>query len=66
MTETQARERLIAAVERIADALEAANRSDPLLAIQAALEAEKTDQPDQSDLNADMPPHIRRLIDGLT
>lgn len=47
-------ERIAAAQERLVDVGEAANASDPLLALQRAMEAPPED-PD-----ADMPPHIRR------
>ncbi len=50
-------ERMAIALERIAAALEAANAADPLLAIQAALQREVGDEPDE-----EIPPHIRRAM----
>lgn len=63
MIDTEARRRMVNALERIADALERANEADPLLAIQAALDAGQPDQLDQSDPNDDMPEYLRRLIE---
>ena len=57
-------ERGVVALERIADAIEAANASDPLLAITKALEADGVGSAEHiaTDPNADMPDHIRRLL----
>jgi hypothetical protein len=64
MTDLQA-DRLIRAVERIADALEGANKSDPMLVLQRAIEANdpSVNAAPTVDPNADMPPHIRRILE---
>jgi hypothetical protein len=66
MIDTEARRRIVNALERIADALEKANEADPLLAIQAALEGggnfDETPKLPGGD-DDDIPDHIRRLIE---
>jgi hypothetical protein len=65
MIDSEARRRMVNALERIADALERANEADPLLAIQAALESDSrfADSSKPAYVDDDMPEHIRRLIE---
>jgi hypothetical protein len=59
------RKALLKQLTRIADALEAANQADPLVAIEQALGIEHTNHMDAFDANHDMPPAQRRAIEAM-
>jgi hypothetical protein len=58
MSDAEARKRTVLALERIADALEAANASDPLRAIERALAGKQPDVPatDPAESASPLPP----------